>query len=90
MTNAQRENADFMLEVLKVRHFFEFVVLGDDCEAGKPHPAPYHYFTFNLFVLNVLMTIQRYLRGLELAGVHPSECVTFEVCSYHLLIPSIP
>ncbi len=41
VTNAPKENAEFLLRVLKVQHYFEFVVLGDDCEAGKPHPAPY-------------------------------------------------
>jgi len=59
VTNAPRENADFLLQALKVRHYFDFVVLGDDCEAGKPHPAPY-------------------LKGLEVAGVPASECITFE------------
>eukprot|EP01111_Echinosteliopsis_oligospora_P001230 TRINITY_DN1176_c0_g1_i1.p1 TRINITY_DN1176_c0_g1~~TRINITY_DN1176_c0_g1_i1.p1 ORF type:complete len:232 (-),score=37.06 TRINITY_DN1176_c0_g1_i1:67-762(-) len=41
VTNAPKENAEMMLEALNVKEYFEFVVLGDDCEFGKPHPAPY-------------------------------------------------
>eukprot|EP00026_Physarum_polycephalum_P016739 Phypoly_transcript_17724.p1 GENE.Phypoly_transcript_17724~~Phypoly_transcript_17724.p1 ORF type:complete len:228 (+),score=44.43 Phypoly_transcript_17724:100-783(+) len=41
VTNANRPNADFMLAALEVRQYFEFVVIGDECEFGKPHPAPY-------------------------------------------------
>ena len=43
VTNAPRENARFMLEVLKLTERFEFVVLGEDMIAGKPDPAPYQY-----------------------------------------------
>lgn len=43
VTNAPRENARFMLEVLKLTRRFEFVVLGEDMVAGKPDPAPYQY-----------------------------------------------
>lgn len=43
VTNAPRENAEFMLEVLQLTERFEFVVLGEDMIAGKPDPAPYQY-----------------------------------------------
>ncbi len=43
VTNAPRENARFMLEVLQLTERFEFVVLGEDMTAGKPDPAPYKY-----------------------------------------------
>ncbi len=41
VTNAPRLNAAFMLDVLKIKPIFPTVVLGDDCLAGKPDPAPY-------------------------------------------------
>lgn len=43
VTNAPRENARFMLEVLQLTERFEFVVLGEEMIAGKPDPAPYQY-----------------------------------------------
>ncbi len=43
VTNAPRENAEFMLEVLQLTERFEFVVLGEEMIAGKPDPAPYQY-----------------------------------------------
>ncbi|MEH1840061.1 MAG: HAD-IA family hydrolase [Nostoc sp.] len=41
VTNAPRLNVEFMLEVLGIKEAFHTVVLGDDCIAGKPDPAPY-------------------------------------------------
>jgi len=41
VTNAPKENAELLLDALNVRDYFEFVILGDECEFGKPHPAPY-------------------------------------------------
>ena len=41
VTNAPRANADMMLRVLNIRHYFEHVVIGDECEASKPSPIPY-------------------------------------------------
>lgn len=41
VTNAPRLNADFLLDQLNIRHFFETVVLGEECQFGKPHPLPY-------------------------------------------------
>ena len=41
VTNAPRLNAYFMLETLGIKEAFEIVVLGEECVAGKPNPAPY-------------------------------------------------
>jgi len=41
VTNAPRGNVDLVMDVLNIRHYFQIEVLGDDCERGKPHPAPY-------------------------------------------------
>eukprot|EP01117_Protostelium_nocturnum_P019319 TRINITY_DN8346_c0_g1_i1.p1 TRINITY_DN8346_c0_g1~~TRINITY_DN8346_c0_g1_i1.p1 ORF type:complete len:239 (-),score=79.21 TRINITY_DN8346_c0_g1_i1:21-737(-) len=41
VTNACRANAEFMVTHLKIDHHFETLVIGDECEHGKPHPAPY-------------------------------------------------
>ncbi len=41
VTNAPKLNAYFMLEVLGLKEAFDIVVLGEDCIAGKPNPAPY-------------------------------------------------
>ncbi len=41
VTNAPRLNAEFMVEVLGIKAAFHTIVLGDDCLAGKPDPAPY-------------------------------------------------
>lgn len=41
VTNAPRENVNFLLEVLKLADTFDPVVLAEDAIAGKPDPAPY-------------------------------------------------
>ncbi len=41
VTNAPKLNVEFMLEVLDIQEVFDTVVLGEDCIAGKPDPAPY-------------------------------------------------
>lgn len=41
VSNAPRENAEFMLRALKIEHRFPVVVLGDDLPIGKPDPLPY-------------------------------------------------
>jgi len=41
VTNAPGENARMMLRVLKVEHYFEHVILAEDCVRAKPHPEPY-------------------------------------------------
>jgi HAD superfamily hydrolase (TIGR01509 family) len=41
VTNAPKENAQFMLEVLSLANRFATVVLAEELEKGKPHPMPY-------------------------------------------------
>ena len=41
VTNAPEENVEAILLVLKLRDFFDVVVLADEVEAVKPDPAPY-------------------------------------------------
>lgn len=41
VTNAPRENVNFLLEVLKLADSFDTVVLAEEAIAGKPDPAPY-------------------------------------------------
>jgi len=41
VTNAPKENAEFMLEVAKVKHYFPFIILGSDVSRPKPYPDPY-------------------------------------------------
>lgn len=41
VTNAPRENANFMLKVLKLADIFDTVVLAEEATAGKPDPACY-------------------------------------------------
>jgi beta-phosphoglucomutase len=41
VTNAPKLNAYFMLKVLGIKELFEIVILGEECIAGKPDPAPY-------------------------------------------------
>lgn len=41
VTNAPRPNADMMVSVLGLSDFFEFVIVGDECERAKPFPDPY-------------------------------------------------
>ncbi len=43
VTNAPRQNADFMLDSLKLTPRFKTVVLGEEMTAGKPDPAPYQF-----------------------------------------------
>jgi HAD superfamily hydrolase (TIGR01509 family) len=42
VTNAPRLNADAMLKAIGLTHHFPTVVIGEECERGKPDPAPYH------------------------------------------------
>ncbi|MDF5715575.1 MAG: HAD-IA family hydrolase [Rhizonema sp. NSF051] len=41
VTNAPKLNVYFMLEVLNIKEAFDTIVIGEDCIAGKPDPAPY-------------------------------------------------
>ncbi|NEP45980.1 MAG: HAD family phosphatase, partial [Okeania sp. SIO2H7] len=41
VTNAPIENAEFMLDVLKLQDRFPVVIIGEQVEFGKPHPMPY-------------------------------------------------
>jgi beta-phosphoglucomutase-like phosphatase (HAD superfamily) len=41
VSNAPRENAEFMLKALHLETTFDAVVLGDDLPVGKPDPLPY-------------------------------------------------
>jgi HAD superfamily hydrolase (TIGR01509 family) len=41
VTNAPEENVEAVLLALKLRDFFDTVVLADEVEAVKPDPAPY-------------------------------------------------
>ena len=41
VTNAPRDNAEAMLSAIGLRDRFEVLIIGDECERGKPDPAPY-------------------------------------------------
>ena len=41
VSNAPRENAEFMLQALHLKDRFATVILGDDLPVGKPDPLPY-------------------------------------------------
>lgn len=41
VTNAPRLNAEAVLTATKLRDKFEHLVIGDECERGKPFPDPY-------------------------------------------------
>lgn len=43
VTNAPRENVNFVLEVLQLIDTFDTVVLSEEVTAGKPDPAPYQF-----------------------------------------------
>ncbi|WCJ20712.1 Haloacid dehalogenase-like hydrolase (HAD) superfamily protein [Euphorbia peplus] len=41
VTNAPRENAELMISTLGLTDFFDILIIGNECEHPKPHPAPY-------------------------------------------------
>ncbi|MGB3509457.1 MAG: HAD-IA family hydrolase [Microcoleaceae cyanobacterium] len=41
VTNAPRENVEFMLNVLQLADIFELIILAGEMTVGKPDPAPY-------------------------------------------------
>ncbi|KAL6985828.1 hypothetical protein U1Q18_019200 [Sarracenia purpurea var. burkii] len=41
VTNDPRENAELMISDLSLSDFFDFVILGSECEHGKPFPDAY-------------------------------------------------
>jgi len=41
VTNAPRENAELMISIVGLTDFFEFLVIGSECERAKPFPDPY-------------------------------------------------
>ncbi|QHO40488.1 Haloacid dehalogenase-like hydrolase domain-containing protein Sgpp [Arachis hypogaea] len=41
VTNAPRPNAELMISKLGLSDFFDAVIIGSECEHGKPHPDPY-------------------------------------------------
>lgn len=51
VTNAPRENTDFMLETLNLSNYFDSVILSDEIGIGKPDPAPYQYCLNQLNIL---------------------------------------
>lgn len=51
VTNAPRENTDFMLETLNLSDYFDSVILSDEIGIGKPNPAPYQYCLDQLNIL---------------------------------------
>ncbi len=51
VTNAPRENTDFMLNALKLSDYFDSVVLSDEVGIGKPDPTPYQYCLNQLNIL---------------------------------------
>ena len=42
VTNCNRGAVEEILEVLKINHFFEFVIIGNECANPKPFPDPYN------------------------------------------------
>ena len=51
VTNAPRQNAKYMLEVLGIKEIFHTIVLADDCRAGKHDPEPYQVALNNLGIV---------------------------------------
>ncbi|KAL8062276.1 hypothetical protein ABFX02_02G137000 [Erythranthe guttata] len=41
VTNAPRSNADLLISILGLESFFEFVIIGSECNRVKPFPDPY-------------------------------------------------
>ncbi|MCK0148551.1 HAD family phosphatase [Marivita sp. S6314] len=41
VTNAMRLNAEAMLTAIGLRAYFDVIVIGEECDHGKPHPDPY-------------------------------------------------
>jgi HAD superfamily hydrolase (TIGR01509 family) len=41
VTNACKRNADFLLQIIHVKEYFQEVILGDECARAKPYPDPY-------------------------------------------------
>jgi len=73
VTNAPKLNVEMIMEELKIREFFEFIVYGDECRFPKPHPEPY---LTGLAKSNVIVsTRQPSTNG---PAIQKSECVIFE------------
>ena len=41
VTNANRLNAEAMLDAIGQRGRFDTIIIGEECPRGKPHPDPY-------------------------------------------------
>jgi len=41
VTNSSRVNAELMISKLGLSDFFDVLIIGDECERGKPYPDPY-------------------------------------------------
>jgi HAD superfamily hydrolase (TIGR01509 family) len=41
VTNCNRIVADFIVKFIKIEKYIDFIVCGDECVNGKPHPEPY-------------------------------------------------
>ena len=41
VTNCNRNIAEIILEILNIDHFFEFIVIGNECNKPKPYSDPY-------------------------------------------------
>ena len=41
VTNAMRLNANAMLAAIGATEYFDAIIIGEECQRGKPHPEPY-------------------------------------------------
>jgi len=41
VTNCNRLTSERILEHMGIRHYFEFIVVGNECDRAKPYPDPY-------------------------------------------------
>ncbi len=48
VTGTSRDTTETILDKLKIRHYFNFIVCGDEVEEGKPNPWIYNYAIENL------------------------------------------
>lgn len=41
VTNCNRNVSEFILEKLKIKQYFDHIIIGNECLQPKPHPSPY-------------------------------------------------
>lgn len=76
VTNCNRLAAESVIKELKIDNYFDFLVVGNECEKAKPYPEPYIYAMNNFNTTNdKIMVFEDSKSGLLSANGISPKCI---------------